>query len=84
MCGESVVLEVIDSDLAKFSAGCLNIEDCFPDMSMDNRERLITGFCNDCWKDLFKDEEDLEFIDDETLSVEDDADAAFEFKRSRA
>ena len=50
---------VLDLDLdpaavRRWQRGTL-IQNAFPDMSADDRERLITGICPSCRKKLFKD-----------------------------
>ena len=32
------------------------VQEAFPNMHEDDRERLITGVCPDCWSSLFPDE----------------------------
>ena len=34
------------------------IQDAFPELSKEDRERLITGICPKCWKELFGDEDE--------------------------
>jgi hypothetical protein len=57
MCKETAELEVIESDLARYNHGAL-IQGAFPEMSKDDRERLISGMCGPCWAALFSGEED--------------------------
>ena len=38
--------------------GGMLIQDAFPDMSVDDREFLISGTCPACWEQLFKEETD--------------------------
>lgn len=33
------------------------IQRAFPEMSNDDRERLISGYCGDCWDELFADDD---------------------------
>ena len=40
-----------------FANGAL-IQEAFPFMPAQQRERLITGFCPPCWENLFSDPED--------------------------
>lgn len=31
------------------------IQDCFPELNTDDRERLISGVCGECWEKIFDD-----------------------------
>jgi hypothetical protein len=35
-----------------------NIQDIFPELSKEDRERLLTGICPHCWNVLFNQEEE--------------------------
>ena len=30
------------------------VQKCFPELSADDRELLITGICKECWDNMFK------------------------------
>ena len=34
------------------------IQNAFPELPPEERELLISGICNDCWNEMFSDEED--------------------------
>ncbi len=53
-CRESVPLEIKPEELKRFLATTVSIQECFPDMSREYREMLISGFCPRCWHDVFK------------------------------
>ena len=45
------------ADLAAFKAGGY-AQQCFPYLSADDREFLISGICGECWKKSFAEDED--------------------------
>jgi hypothetical protein len=49
-CHQSAELEVKEEDYTRWLQGDL-IQRCFPYLSKDDRERLITGFHGDCWNE---------------------------------
>lgn len=53
-CKHSITLTVSRSDFLAADGGEL-IQKAFPNMHKSDRERLLTGFCNDCWDKLFDD-----------------------------
>lgn len=56
-CMEVVVFEVDAEDYRRWENGEL-IQQAFPYLSNSEREKLITGFCDSCWKELFAEEEE--------------------------
>ena len=44
--------------LFRYMGGYGKVQDCFPDMSTDNREFLISGTSPEGWKEMFGEEED--------------------------
>ena len=52
VCGASTVLEVPAEELAAYEAGAL-VQDAFPDLSITERETIITGMCRSCQKKFF-------------------------------
>lgn len=50
-----VVFTVPAEAIARYRAGAY-IQDAFPMLSVDDRERLISGYCKECWDALFGDE----------------------------
>lgn len=51
MCGVLQRKEFPIEGYMKYEAGHL-VQDCFPEMSADDREFLITGICPKCWKSM--------------------------------
>lgn len=58
-CGERQSVIVSRVSLEKFRRGQY-AQDCFPDLSADQREFLISGICNKCWDEMFPPVEDYE------------------------
>lgn len=52
-CGQSKTLEVTKAEAVNYYSGAL-IQNAFPNLSADDRERLITGYCPACWNNIFK------------------------------
>ncbi len=52
VCGESQILELDRDATIKWQGGEL-IQNCFPDMPLDEREILISGTHPACWDTLF-------------------------------
>lgn len=55
-CGKKTIIEIKAEDWLKWKFG-ENIQIAFPYLSPAEREMLITGICDDCWKKMFKYEE---------------------------
>ena len=55
-CRQFKVFEVTVEQLQRFKMG-MHIQYVFPDMTPEDRERFITGYCPKCWDALFADEE---------------------------
>lgn len=55
LCGEINEVEVTldEADEYRRKGNDYHIQDIFPDMIPSEREKLITGFCNDCQKRIF-------------------------------
>lgn len=52
ICGDVKVFYVpLEGYIKRINGGL--IQDCFPELSADDRERLITGWCPSHWDDLF-------------------------------
>jgi hypothetical protein len=66
-CHEVATLTVTVDDLARYNHGAL-IQDAFPTMSKDDRERLVTGICGPCWALIFADEDDEDEDGDEPFA----------------
>lgn len=61
MCGKSHSMFVYEEDLLRLQrerAKGTYIQDIFPDMSSTDREKFITGYCDECQKLIFSSEED--------------------------
>lgn len=52
-CGKEQIIEVEEKDYEKWRKGGL-IQSCFSYLSADEREALMTGICNKCWDETFK------------------------------
>lgn len=55
-CNEVLTIEIDGSNVFQYHQGA-RIDSVLPDLSDDERERFITGYCSDCWNNLFPDEE---------------------------
>ena len=47
-CGTILIVEATPQQRALYAQNAL-IQDVFPDMSSDDRERFCSGFCGPCW-----------------------------------
>lgn len=52
ICGEHQILKVKKSDYFRWNSGEL-IQNCFPYLTADQREVLISGFCGKCFENMF-------------------------------
>ena len=59
-CCEAHDVEVDFEDYTNYIMGGTNIQDAFPYLSANQREYILSGFCEDCWNHLFAEEEDEE------------------------
>lgn len=57
-CGAYKTLLVNKNAYRAWRHGEMLIQDAFPELSKEDRERLITGICPKCWKELFGDEDE--------------------------
>lgn len=57
ICGKESNVEVEFEDYLKFQNGEL-IHNCFPYLSIEDREKLITGICGKCWNTIFNESDD--------------------------
>ncbi len=53
MCSTYHTLTVELEQYLNYQSGEL-VQDAFPKMSPTNRERILSGFCPDCQKEIFK------------------------------
>ncbi len=62
-CGRVDQLTVTKAGVARYLAGTL-IQNAFPELTLDQREQMMTGFCPNCWTIIFggmdEDEDKLE------------------------
>ena len=73
-CGKEWSLEVEEKDYVDFMENGKFAQYAFPYLSMEDRELLISGICNECWQTLFPDEEEDQFdiydMDEEIEEIE--------------
>lgn len=65
-CGKTSVIEVPMDGFIQWVGGAL-VQDAFPNLDVDIRERLISGICPTCWDKMSSvpdDDEDDEDYDD--------------------
>lgn len=51
-CGKTFIVFVDLGGIEKYENG-MPIQDAFPTTSTDAREMLLSGFCPNCWEDVF-------------------------------
>lgn len=56
ICGDEKIFEVTDEQFARFEIR-EHVQRIFPELSDDDRERLISGTCPKCWDEIFSGEE---------------------------
>lgn len=61
-CNQTFTIQAYARDVQSWCDGAL-IQNAMPYLSAPERELLISGTCDDCWKAIFGDDEDFE--DDE-------------------
>lgn len=54
-CGKTREITVPISGYQLWKSGTL-IQQAMPDLSADDREGLLTGYCSSCWDSTFKDD----------------------------
>ncbi len=57
MCHDTRSLVVPTEGFEAWERGRL-IQDAFPDLTKEEREALITGYCEPCWAKIFPEEEE--------------------------
>lgn len=55
-CDKVFTFEVDEAGFEKWDSGKEFIQEALPDLSAGQRELLISGTCDDCWKQFFGDE----------------------------
>lgn len=58
VCKENHSVIVLEKDLKKFESSNLLVQQCFPYLSSDGREVLLSGISGDCYTKYFGKEED--------------------------
>ena len=53
-CEESFELVVKTTDWHRFEIKKELIQDCFPYLTVEDRELLLSGICGKCWTKIFK------------------------------
>lgn len=56
-CGTVHFIDIPLDRLCLWQSG-MTAQEAFPDLSADDRERLISGICPDCWGKMFGDDSD--------------------------
>lgn len=51
-CNETTNVEISSQNLFDYNQGAL-IQNVFPSLTAEVRERFLTGYCPPCWKNLF-------------------------------
>lgn len=81
MCRKLYTLEVSNVGYEMMLAGA-HIQDAFPELSLDDRELLISGICGKCFDDIFAEDEedgpDWDDLDGENEYEDDDSDEEFD------
>lgn len=71
-CGKTNCIEVFNTQLAKFEADdTMFVADAFPQLSITDRETLISGICPDCQSSYFDGEDDDDYYDDDEEDIMD-------------
>lgn len=69
-CQRDWEVTVDEANYQSFKEGDMLAQRAFPELSPAERELLITGFCDDCWQDMFPPEDEF----DENLGADLDID----------
>jgi hypothetical protein len=54
-CNKEFLVLVKEADIHKFIEGT-KIQFAFPYLSSNDREKILTGICDKCWSNMFKEE----------------------------
>ena len=57
LCKSQEYIEVSEEGFLKWQEG-LMIQLAFPELTEDQRERVLTGICSSCWDEAFPEEEE--------------------------
>jgi hypothetical protein len=60
LCDDTKDIAVPTFGFHRWKQGAL-IQNALPEISAGDRERLITGYCEECWNTLFPDDEDTDY-----------------------
>ena len=87
-CGETKEIEVTSDEYDRLADGDGHIQDILPDVSPDDREMFLSGFCSKCWNAMFggpeeEDDEEVEVGEGDDCCECDVAERHGEFKRSK-
>jgi len=52
-CGDTYIVRVNSSDYVRRITFNTKVQDCFPYLSVEERESIISGLCSNCQKILF-------------------------------
>lgn len=58
LCGAVTTVVVSDEGLQAFNFYGASVQDAFPELSPEERETLLTGFCAGCQEGIFSGEEE--------------------------
>lgn len=58
MCKKVHIIDVPKEGYMQWINGTVRIQDVMPDVSIDDRELLISGICGPCFDGLFAEDED--------------------------
>lgn len=55
-CQRTKTFDLPEGQIKKYMEGEL-IQKAFPQLTPEERESLVTGYCDSCWNKLFKDQD---------------------------
>lgn len=58
VCGVSDDIKIPQQGFEDYFGKGMHIQKALPDLTADQREKIITGTCDSCWKEMFKDIEE--------------------------
>lgn len=56
-CNKKYSMPVFKIDLEEYNKGEKLVQECFPYLSSEYRELLISGMCPECWDKLYEENE---------------------------
>lgn len=68
-CKASHIMHVHDADLDRYYNTNSLIQECFPYLSTEEREMMITGFCPACQEEIYSHFDDDDDDDDEEAEI---------------